>query len=67
MLVIHYLVVHLVSGVNSLEDRYTDQSMTCLWTSMESLICCPVMQALYQGSSEPVYVFTLVCHRYIRF
>ena len=46
MLVIHYLVVHLVSGVNSLEDRHTDQSMTCLWASMESLICCPVMQAL---------------------
>ena len=44
MLVIHDLVVHLVSGLKLLENRYPDQYMSSLCNSTESFRYCPMIQ-----------------------
>ena len=47
MLVIHEFGVHLVRGEKLLDNRYPEQPMSSLWSSIESLRCCPVVQSLF--------------------
>ena len=47
--VIHELVVNLVRGGKLLDNIDPGQPKNSLWGSMESLRCCPVMQALFPG------------------
>ena len=63
MLVIHDLVVHLISGRKLLGNRDPEQTMSILWASIESLMCCSIMQLIVPSFSDTVCVCALVCHR----
>ena len=47
MLVIHKLGIHLERGGELLVNSDPEQPMSSLFASIESLMCCPVMQSIF--------------------
>ena len=56
VLVIHELVVNLVRGGKLLDNRDLDQHISILWSSLEFLSCCPVIQLLL-----PRFIRAIMC------